>query len=519
MNVFPNSPSAGWCFGRQELVEALPRTAFGEGAVLLYGGRQSGKSTLLLALEESMARVRVSAAKLGDVDVPVYLDLLRLGFDDGPKQLFARFARLARNACERQVDGFSSDGDLDACIHEVVDLETFLRALNAVASRCGSANCRFLFLVDEAKRMAEGRFPRGFQENLYALLYNMGQSGRLGMVLAGAQDLNAFCIDDTSPLGTRAARRYVTNLDQDAIVAMCARCATEVQVADEVLRLTGGHAGLSVRLLATVVGNSGLKLVEAARVVRGERQELFRLWAASLSDEALALVGPLRRQGLLATRQIVERLRDRGLSPLQGDRAQAELQYTGAAISSAAGLRRVNEMFWDYAAEVDLGTALPIKQASERMEPEMWEILRRVELALRDLVRARYEACWGIGGAEIKMKVHLGPEAWAKLDGRVEKTKRQYPLSPSWAGRQVMECLFLGELRTLIEHGAAWHLFKDVFADKGTLGRLFDHIVPVRNDQAHFGVVPAKELKRCELACDDLLVLIEQGRNPVRGLV
>ena len=72
-----------------------------------------------------------------------------------------------------------------------------------------------------------------------------------------------------------------------------------------------------------------------------------------------------------------------------------------------------------------------------------------------------------------------------------EKSVRQYPFSQGWTGRDVMECMYLGDLRTLIVHSAAWAMFKPVFDDKSKLEILLSSISHVpANDRAHFASVP-----------------------------
>ena len=70
-----------------------------------------------------------------------------------------------------------------------------------------------------------------------------------------------------------------------------------------------------------------------------------------------------------------------------------------------------------------------------------------------------------------------------------------------------MECLYFGQLGDLMACNQAWALFKHLFRDKRHLQDLMAAVMPVRNDQAHFAKVPTKELIRCQIACDDLLVI------------
>ena len=71
--------------------------------------------------------------------------------------------------------------------------------------------------------------------------------------------------------------------------------------------------------------------------------------------------------------------------------------------------------------------------------------------------------------------------------------------------------MYLGQLGKLIQSNQAWELFKDLFGDKKRFAGMLEGIYPVRNDIAHFAEVPEKELLRCKLACDDILVMIGQA--------
>lgn len=60
----------------------------------------------------------------------------------------------------------------------------------------------------------------------------------------------------------------------------------------------------------------------------------------------------------------------------------------------------------------------------------------------------------------------------------------------------------------LIAAAPAWELFREMFRDKRQLEDLVKAVTPVRNDRAHFRMVPERELDRCRLACEDLIVLV-----------
>ena len=107
------------------------------------------------------------------------------------------------------------------------------------------------------------------------------------------------------------------------------------------------------------------------------------------------------------------------------------------------------------------------------------------------------------------MKRVLGEE-WEQVEKVGERARAAYPLSAG-RDRSLMECMYLGQLGKLMESNQAWGLFKGLCGEKREFLRMLKDIFPVRNDIAHFAKVPAKELRRCGIACDDVLVMVGQA--------
>ena len=106
------------------------------------------------------------------------------------------------------------------------------------------------------------------------------------------------------------------------------------------------------------------------------------------------------------------------------------------------------------------------------------------------------------------MKRVLGDD-WDSVEKVRRQSKAAYRLSPGYE-RPLMDCMYLGQLGALMENNQAWDLFKSLFRDKREFGRMLRDIFPVRNDIAHFVTVPPKELQRCGITCDDMLVILRQ---------
>jgi len=144
--------------------------------------------------------------------------------------------------------------------------------------------------------------------------------------------------------------------------------------------------------------------------------------------------------------------------------------------------------------------------ASEK-ERMAWSLIETLELTMRRVIRSKYLGRWG-EGAETQIRKILGEDGWVTLERNREKHERQYPLSPTGGSSEILDYCYLGQLAQLIVAAPAWDLFQEMFRDKRQLEDLVKAVTPVRNDRAHFRPVPERELDRCRLACEDLIVRV-----------
>src|ERR1700730_13194284 len=185
------TPGSEYFAGRDATLARLLEAFRRESATLLYGGRQAGKTSVLLACA---TRMRATIGRVSDIavlDVPVYVDLTTLHYDATPPELFGLLATKLRDALSQQIVGFAAPDEAAK-----LSLDGFVRALAFFRERCGEVDAKPVFFLDEAKRVLGSRFPRGFQDNLFALLYGeLAPDARCSMVFAGAQHLNDFSKD------------------------------------------------------------------------------------------------------------------------------------------------------------------------------------------------------------------------------------------------------------------------------------------------------------------------------------
>ena len=151
--------------------------------------------------------------------LPVYLNMQTLPPEATTSNVFRLMASEAAVCC--QVDPNSHSATADAVFY----LDRLIEELARIVPRIARSDAKFLFLIDETKRIVGGKFPSGFRDNLFALIYGDHElSGRCCFVFAGAQDLYVFGEDDTSPIGSRAAFKLVRNLDLPSIERIVEAC-------------------------------------------------------------------------------------------------------------------------------------------------------------------------------------------------------------------------------------------------------------------------------------------------------
>ena len=507
------------CLGRGALLESVVASAQERRSVLLFGGRQSGKTTLLRNIQIRMAEELKGVGKFGGSPVCVYVDLLTLPFDARPSDFFSLLTRLAATACQTMIPEENAKYLKMANDASASTVDEFQDSLRLLFHGSGGLAEEFVFLLDESKRILGRRFPRGFQDNLFALLYGDEVSIRLSFVFSGAQDLYSLLEDSTSPIGSRSAVHFIQNLTRTDIQSMLAHFHKHVdgsgdygdheELAGFVYEQTGGHAGVSSRLAETIVNS-----VSRGRDHFGPEQFemdfmpqiawLFQHWCRCFTREADLVLDFFSSKDELRLREIANLLEQNGYNRFLSDLVWIELQYTGIAIERDHSiLTKMSRAFWRYRGKFDTTTS------GSAGTKDAWKMIEEAEISLRGFVKSRFEGKWGDKSLQT-MKRILGTGAWAKLESIRGRSDRYYPYARNKIQRDIMECMYLGQLGNLMLDNSAWPLFRNAFRDKRQLQDILAAITPVRNDRGHFVSVDDKELRRCEINCDDLSVIIEK---------
>jgi hypothetical protein len=485
--------------GRDAFCEQLIRAASDSGCVLLFGGRQSGKSSIL---QRTLETISSAADDGGVLNLPILLDLMRLPHDATPEHFF-RFAadKVSESARAKGLRGTYP-------VRRSVDLVGFERVVGVVARTATTRPVRIILLIDEANRVLSERFPRGFLDNLFSLLYGQNSSMPTCIaVFAGAQELYAFSADGTSPIGSRAARMTVgpiATCDAEALLAAGGHKGSLTELAPKLHDLTGGHAGLLAyagRLLARDSEVASKDLAAAVgNLLRSDKAELFQIWAQALSPEARLIAEVLAARGRTALSESATILSDAGFQAFRVERAWQELQFTGLAIQQGEELVRQLPLFWQ---------SVVWRRVPEGSESEVstWKLVERLELRLRFLVRAAYDAQWG-SNADKRVEMVLGADAWNAIVENQKKSLKAYKYSSPQGQDDILNFAYIGQLKTLMFEGNIWATFRHKFKDKRQLEEMIADVAPVRNEQAHFRKTPERELQRCRLRCEDLLAIL-----------
>lgn len=501
------TPGSSFFVGRETEVTAIKQALARTNAVLLFGGRQSGKTSLLRNLQKRNSTERHETSVLSSCELYVYIDLNELHYQATPETFYALLGMKAARSCEAMITGFQCPP-----IDSEYQLDGLISLFAVIRAGCSQVDVRFVFLLDEAKRILGDRFPRGFQDNLFALLFGeAAETARASIVFAGTQHLNEFLKDDTSPIGSRSQSVHLSNLDSSSLeilfadaIAKSGKLVGDLDPSTNLIQYTGGHAGLTARLTEAFVASDGIQhLSDLAEDLYLSSLTLFENWILSLSAEAKEIAATCSSCAQITLQQAASQLETRGFEKFLARRVFEELQYTGLVSRTADTIRPSNPLFWRYFSLFgDIKGYLSAKNS-------VWMVIAETELAMRELISVKLESRYGISWQDTLPQV-LGDHVWEGILAIRQKSSIQYRFSRQQTQRELMSCMYLGQLGMIMINRKNWDLFKEPYRDKRELEDKLAAIMPVRNDNAHFSVVPQKEEDRCRIACDDLLTIVEK---------
>jgi|GEM_PF-4748006 len=230
-------------FGRRELVQSLTErlTQPLPISAALFGGRRSGKTSLLRKLERDM-RAQPFCAGTRQC-VPWYYDP-QAGYPVASADDFFMLAlRMLGRALNRSDAENAQLTALYSAQRPLGPAHAFEAAFHQLVEQIGRA-IRFILLIDEAETLLSAPWGNNLRPNLRYLLSNSTISDSLALVMAGSTRFHAQIVEKDSPLENILTRCTLTNLTGEESLAL-ARVPNEnrlpPEAAQEVWRQTGGH--------------------------------------------------------------------------------------------------------------------------------------------------------------------------------------------------------------------------------------------------------------------------------------
>lgn len=228
-------------FGRQDVFRFVRETLVGryqDNAIVLYGGRRTGKTTVLYQMGRHLEPQEPSDPRY----VPVLIDLQGISLDGLGDMLWGIGRAIAR-VLRREEDirltippreQFASDPEGSFC-------EGFLApALEALGDR------RLLLMLDEAARLYEQVLAGRLEPRVFDLLRSLIQyHPRLNFVFSIGSGLEEMC-REYALLFNLCQYRKISFLDRDAAIALITEPVQEhyrhtAQAVERILEVTHGH--------------------------------------------------------------------------------------------------------------------------------------------------------------------------------------------------------------------------------------------------------------------------------------
>lgn len=518
---YPFIPDTQIYVGREDVKNKIIKEALTRRCVLLFGGRQSGKSTLLLKVMSDLSR-KMKMDKLDSFTCPVYVDLTTLPSNAETPDFFNLLVTSAISSCCKFIDGFDSTKfNKQSCNN----IEIFTDRILEITKNTGNIDLTFLFLIDESERILGERFPRGFQDNLFAILYGAELAPKLniGIVFTGAQQLFAFSEDDTSPIGSRASYVFLRNFKTDDCHLYFSKLKSifNLSIPEEmhqsIIALTGGHPGTLSRTCYYVLSeniNNNDAFKDSLETFKSDFKQLFKLWNSNLSTQAKVIHNKLFVKKQLTLNEIFEVFKSNKWDPVLAEKSIDELVFTGIANFDDNALNLCNELYWDFISRFLLDDhhtfILNNNDRHSSLRENTWKAIERAEIALRTYISLTYKEKFHNTVNE-KIRLALGTDSYNKIISNVTKSNNRYKYTKRQAELDIFDGLYLTQLGQLMSWNVSWPYFSHLFKDKRELDSILAPIYAVRTDEAHFYDVPHRELERCKLHCEDLLFILEKN--------
>ena len=359
-------PSASTCLGRDTECESLSQVPRNEGVGFLFGGRQMGKTTVLLKLRDDLLAQLAATPPISVV--PIYISRKALPpLDD--HGLCNTLLIETHRCCAEHLAGLDyhpKNKDCSTILELASELDTLFAAAEALS-------LRLVFLLDDCKKLA--KLHPDFVGNLQWLLCNRSSKyrSRVSMIFAGGQEMYSLLLDEISP--PRPALIYLHNLDLDDLENLVAThpgnpipAHHRKDVAAALDAATGGHPGLSRDLLGELARSDACtpaRLEQAIRQFAQAKQDFFDRIRAELSPEA-ACIQPLLSARRTASRaEVLDFVQRAGQNQYRSGRFLPELRFAGITRHAGDDVSAVGQMYWEFCAQFAPSTKPETAQHTE----------------------------------------------------------------------------------------------------------------------------------------------------------
>lgn len=171
------------------------------------------------------------------------------------------------------------------------------------------------------------------------------------------------------------------------------------------------------------------------------------------------------------------------------------------------------------AASAPASSSLASQERTDGLRAEVWRLIESVELALRRLIARTLEEKAGPDWEQFLAKRH--PELyenWLAIQDKHHQSFRNHNQSGGHK-ETALDYSFIADLGGLM--AADWEFYRDALdfgrssskENKRHWVEILEAIVKVRNALAHHRLVPENELKRTEVFCNDILIVLNASRR------
>lgn len=514
--------------GRISMVEDMARRVCHGQSFAVLGGTRMGKTSLLLQIKRALGEL--SQNLVGRVVGPIFLSTHQFG-KLSRSSIFAEILEEMSYFVAPQAQDTLRDavGELrKGNVAEDNTYDHFYRSVRAIMRE--DEEFQLFVMLDEIDELKSFEWSHVFFTNLRHLIGESHVRERVNTVVAGTLSAEDLWNTAGSPFHNMVTVTELHLMADDEVRKLFPNGfdgGLPPRIEAELLREVGGHPYLAQFFLCKIweyqqeMGGSleGIDLDSIGRRFLKERRGDFPRWWSACSVDARRMFVEMAQLGEDFRRsQVIEAcdydvdLAAEVLDHLMVNGLIREIERNryevGGGLFARWALERSRTKRSTYkpvdTAEID-AVAPP-----EGNDQDVWRDIELVELAMRELIRSRYQVRWG---DSVGVRIHqiLGDRVFADLLSARASAERRYPLSDDRREGDLFDFCYIGQLEQLIRAPMAWDMFKDLFDDKRKLRGWFEAIHPVRNDRAHFREVPRRETERCRVACGDLLAIARRA--------